>query len=134
MPEREALACLQSRALGIARVRLLPKMQGMRPIVNLGKASAARFHVRVRNGRQGGGSGGGGGGGGGGAKRCSRHQAVNLSFKPVNFVLQVGLLALWLACWVHAPRDEGLLCGLPAGYMRPVMKACASLARRFCLA
>ncbi|KAG1670365.1 hypothetical protein FOA52_000125 [Chlamydomonas sp. UWO 241] len=98
MPARDALACLQQRELGIARVRLLPKMQGMRPIVNLGSRSVARFHVR--GGRGAGGAGGGTGGTGGGAGtggaggaggvgcKSGRSRAVELSFKPVNFVLQ----------------------------------------------
>ncbi len=53
LPSREAEALLSARPLGPARLRLLPKLSGMRPIVNLGRATVVRFR----------GSRGGGGGG-----------------------------------------------------------------------
>ena len=46
LSQRAALECLQRRDLGVGRVRLLPKMRGMRQIVNLGKVSVAHFRCK----------------------------------------------------------------------------------------
>jgi hypothetical protein len=94
LSKRQLLACLEQRELGTSRLRFLPKLRGMRPIVNLGKPSTIRFKGLVHQGRiqqqQ--------GGGGGdprwgskvhvGAKRKTMSQPLCLSFKPVNVVLQ----------------------------------------------
>lgn len=68
----EAQKILQSRKLGVARLRLLPKRVGMRFIVNLGRKSKVVFRgPRV----------------GGGQKHQRRHQ-TELNFASVNSHLQ----------------------------------------------
>lgn len=97
----EAQRVLGGRELGVSRLRLLPKGSGMRPIVNLGAPSTARFKRRMGRGDGGGGAAPaaaaaaaparGGGGGGGVRKRRQRpgqQQELNMSFKPINWVLQ----------------------------------------------
>ncbi len=44
MLARKRVQVLGTRDLGVSHLRLLPKLHGMRPIVNLSKAT----HVRVR--------------------------------------------------------------------------------------
>lgn len=39
----QALQILRARELGVGRLRLLPKMTGMRPIINMGRPSRAVF-------------------------------------------------------------------------------------------
>lgn len=105
---------LQGRELGVAKLRLLPKMTGMRPIVNLGKPSrvllpgAGTSAGALLTARQGPGAGAAAAAAGGsmhsgsgqvagvvvGGKRRGREarrarpMPLLLSFKPVNMVLQ----------------------------------------------
>ena len=49
---------MQARELGVARIRLLPKLTGMRPLVNLGRPSFIRFRGAVQVGGKNRGGGG----------------------------------------------------------------------------
>ena len=69
----EARSILQGRQLGVASLRLLPKRVGMRPIVNLGRASYMSFPAPRAPGS---------------AQRRQRTRRIHLSFRPVNFHLQ----------------------------------------------
>jgi hypothetical protein len=48
-----AAAALQQRPLGVARLRLLPKRAGLRPIAKLSSASVVRFRVQQQQQQQG---------------------------------------------------------------------------------
>ncbi|KAL3137379.1 hypothetical protein ABBQ32_006906 [Trebouxia sp. C0010 RCD-2024] len=87
---RAAQACLQSRSLGIAKLRLLPKKTGLRPIANLGSTSVVLFPGGARTGLSG--------------KRPRRQEKVKLVFKPVNKQLQSVLQVLKheTACQPHS--------------------------------
>ncbi|GAX76318.1 hypothetical protein CEUSTIGMA_g3764.t1 [Chlamydomonas eustigma] len=123
LSNKATLACLQKRNLGTAMVRLLPKLQGMRPIVNLGKHSVARLSVRNRMSRpilvEGLGQ----------ApevaphkdmslKRPNRKQAFSLSFKPVNTVLQGPYHALKSEVSRQPPLLEASVFGYDDVYLK----------------
>ncbi|GAB4814869.1 hypothetical protein N2152v2_001915 [Parachlorella kessleri] len=89
VPRQQAQAVLQSRKLGVAKLRLLPKRTGMRFIVNLGRATTVAFPgAKAGPAGQRPGPGVGTGWGVVGAKRAQRQPPVKLTFKPVNSFLQ----------------------------------------------
>ena len=76
MSKRRARTVLQRHLLGFARLRLLPKAAGLRPVAMLGRPATASFRS-LRGGKFKGGEGGGG--------RAGRD---TLAFRPVNSSLQ----------------------------------------------
>ena len=85
MPRRRARLLLQRHLLGFARLRLLPKATGLRPVAMLGRPAVASFRT-LR-----GSSGGNAPGGGDGrwkARIGGRGQRDVLAFRPVNTSLQ----------------------------------------------
>ena len=92
LPRRRARMMLQRHLLGFARLRLLPKATGLRPVAMLGLPAVASF--RTLRSRGGGGGGGGRGnhrvgvGGRGGERDTLAFSAVNASLQGVFDVLK----------------------------------------------
>ena len=85
MPRRRARLLLQRHLLGFARLRLLPKATGLRPVAMLGRPAVASFRtLRGSNG----GNAPGGGDGRWKARIGGRGQRDVLSFRPVNTSLR----------------------------------------------
>ncbi|KAK9842467.1 hypothetical protein WJX81_001464 [Elliptochloris bilobata] len=100
-----ARRCLQARQLGFARIRLLPKRTGMRPIANMGGATHVRFQPRAPRGQR-------------------RPRPVRLMFRSANSRLRNAFQVLKF----EARRAPGILGASVFGYgdayarLQPVLR------------